>query len=77
MSKVTVVTDAKGQIHAIGHGHLSETSNKKRGSQEFQSGIRALPGQKLHELELPHDVTQVKTWTDLVAKVHPLLQTRA
>ncbi len=77
MSKVTVVTDAKGQIHAIGHGHLSENSNKKNGSKDFQSGIRALPGQKLHELELPQDVTQVKTWKDLVAKVHPHLQARA
>jgi len=44
MSKVTVVTDAKGQIHAIGHGHLSENSNKKNGSKDFQSGIRVFLG---------------------------------
>jgi hypothetical protein len=71
MSKVTVITDTKGQIQAIGHGHLSERSGRKRGSKEFQGGIRALPGQQIHELDLAPDVTQVKTFKELVEKVRP------
>jgi hypothetical protein len=77
MSKVTVVTDAKGRIHAIGHGHLSEASARKRGSKALQGGLRALPGQQIHELELPHDVTHVKVWQELVEKVCPHLRINA
>ena len=71
MSKVTVITDAKGQIQAIGHGHLSEATARKQGAKEFQSGVRALPGQQIHELELQHDVAQVKVWKELVEKIRP------
>ena len=71
MSKVTVITDLKGQIQAIGHGHLSERTSGKTGSKQLQGGLRALPGQQLHELDLAHDVTHVKTWKELVEKVRP------
>jgi hypothetical protein len=77
MSKVTVVTDAQGQIQAIGHGHLTEATARKRGSKEIQSGIRALPGQKIHELDLADDVAKVKTWKELVEKVRPHVKATA
>jgi hypothetical protein len=76
MSKVTVITDATGQIHAVGEGHLSEKSNGKSNTGQFQSGLRALPGQKLHEIDVPHDLTQMKNWKELIAKVQPHLPTR-
>lgn len=71
MSKVTVITDSKGQIQAIGHGHLSEKTLRKQSPNGFQGGLRALPGQHLHELDLSHDVTQVKDWKELVEKIRP------
>lgn len=77
MSKVTVITDAKGQIQAIGHGHLSEATARKPGANGYQSGIRALPGQNIHELELSQDVAQVKGWKELVEKVRPHLKATA
>jgi hypothetical protein len=77
MNKVTVITDAKGQIQAIAHGHLSEATSRKPSANGFQSGIRALPGQKLHELELTHDVAQIKDWNGLVEKVRTHLKATA
>jgi hypothetical protein len=77
MSKVTVITDAKGQIQAIGHGHLSEGTARKQGAKGFQSGVRELPGQHIHEIELQHDVTQIKVWKELVEKVRPLVKATA
>ena len=71
MSQVTVVTDAQGQIQAIGHGHLSEATARKHGTKEMRSGIRALPGQKIHELNLEHDLSNVKSWKELIDKVRP------
>jgi hypothetical protein len=71
MSKVTVITGAKGQIQVIGHGHLSEATSRKRGAKEFPGGIRELPGQRLHEIEVEHDLKQIKTWKELVEKVRP------
>jgi hypothetical protein len=71
MSRVTVITDAKGQIQAIGQGHLSEATGRKSGSKGVQGGIRALPGQKLHELDVPYDVSQAKTWNEVVEKIRP------
>lgn len=76
MSKVTVVTDATGQIQALGHGHLSEATIRKKRPAGFWSAIRALPGQTLHELDLAEDVSQIGTWHELVAKVQPYIKTR-
>ncbi len=56
MSKVTAVTDAQGQIVVIGHGHLSEATAKKSGLKGAQGGLWALPGQQLHELDVPENV---------------------
>jgi hypothetical protein len=77
MSKVTVISDAKGQILAIAHGHLSEATSRKRGAKEVQGGLRALPGQKLQELELTPDVSNLKNFKDLVEKVRPHLKITA
>lgn len=71
MSKVTVVTDAKGEIAAIGHGHLSEATAKKQGTKGVRSGIRVLPNQRLHELELAEDVSKIDVWKVLVEKIRP------
>lgn len=77
MSKVTVVADAKGQIQAIGHGHLTEATSRANGAKGMRSGIRALPGQTIHELDLTHDVSQLKSWKELVEKIRPHLKTTA
>jgi hypothetical protein len=77
MSKVTVITDAKGQIQAVGHGHLSEAAARKQGAKGFQSGLRAFPGQQLHELELPEDVSKVNDWKGLIEKVRPHVKATA
>jgi hypothetical protein len=74
MSKVTVITDAKGQIQSIGHGHLSEATGRKHGA---RAGLRALPGQHLHELDLADDVSKVRVWTELVQKVRPHIKAKA
>jgi hypothetical protein len=71
MSKVTVVTDANGKIAVIGHGHLSLDTARTSGAPQPQGGVRAGPGQKLHELDLPEDVSKVGNWADLHAKVLP------
>jgi hypothetical protein len=71
MSRVTVITDAKGQIQAIGHGHLSEATSRKSGSKTILGGVRALPGQKLHELDVPYDASEAKTWDEVVEKIRP------
>jgi hypothetical protein len=77
MSKITVITDAKGQIQAIGHGHLSLAAAQKQAAKGLLGGIRALPGQHIHELELAHDVTQIKVWKELVEKVRPHVKATA
>jgi hypothetical protein len=77
MSKITVVTDAKGQIQVIGHGHLSETTVRKQGAKGPHGGIRALPGQHLHELDLADDVSKIKVWKELVEKVRPHVKAKA
>jgi hypothetical protein len=71
LSKITVITDAAGNIVAMGHGHLSEKTARKSGSREPQGGLRAGPGQKLHELDLPGNLENVKTWSELHEKVLP------
>jgi len=77
MSKVTVVTDAKGQIQVIGRGHLSETTVRKQGAKGHNGGIRALEGQHLHELDLADDVSKIKVWKELVEKVRPHIKAKA
>jgi hypothetical protein len=69
MSKVTVVTDSAGNILAMGLGHLSEKSAMKSGSRESQAGLRAGPGQKLHELEIPENLESVKNYREFHEKV--------
>jgi hypothetical protein len=71
MSKVTVVTDADGKITVIGHGHLSLETARRSGSRQPQGGVRAGPGQKLHELDLPEDVSRIGNWQELHVKVLP------
>ena len=71
MSKITVITDAKNQIQAVGHGHLSEATNRKKGGAAFQGGMRPVSGQKIHELDVPHDLTQIKGWKELVETIRP------
>ena len=76
MSKVTAVTNAKGQIEVIGHGHLSEATVRKQGAKGLQGGIRALPVQQLHELDLTEDVSKIKVWKELVEKVRPHIKAK-
>ena len=72
MSKVTVVTDAKGNIVVIGPGHLSEQSVGIPGSKEPEAALRAGPGQQLHELDIPEDLEPIQTsWSELHSKVAP------
>jgi hypothetical protein len=71
MSKITVITDKKGGIIAIGHGHLSEKTAGKAAGKEVQCGLRAGPDQSLQEIDLAQDVSQLKDWTELHAKVQP------
>lgn len=72
MSKVTVITDAAGKIVVIGKGHLSEkTARKTSASGEPQGGLRAGPGQQLHELNVSEDLENIKTWSELHELVRP------
>ena len=70
MSKVTAVTDAQGQIVVIRHGHLSAATAKKSGFKGAQGGLRALPGQQLH------DVEGIKGFRELHDKVRPHLRAK-
>lgn len=74
MSKATVITDTSGKILAVGHGHLSEGRASKSKSNEDWAGIRALPGQKLHEIELADDLTTHKSFKAIVEKIRPHLK---
>ncbi len=71
MSKITAITDAAGEIVAIEHGHLSEQTARKSGSREPQAGLRAGPGQQIHELDIPGNLEHIKTWAELHEKVRP------
>jgi hypothetical protein len=77
MSKVTVITDTKGQIQAIGHGHLSEETARKNGKKGLQGGLRALPNQQVHELDLAQDVSDIKDFKSLAEKIRPHLKATA
>jgi hypothetical protein len=77
MSKITVITDNTGKIHAIGHGHLSEATTRKNGQKGLQGGLRPLANQQLHELELSQDVSQIKDFKALVEKIRPHLKISA
>lgn len=74
MSKVTVVTGADGAIAAIANGHLSRETSTRHGSS--QGGIFALPGQKLHEIVLKEDVSQLTSFADLRERLLPHLVTK-
>jgi hypothetical protein len=74
MSRVTVVTDARGEIIAIGDGFLSEESIKGSKSAGFHGGLRAGPNQNLKELELSNDVTSIKDFDELKKHVRPHLR---
>jgi hypothetical protein len=74
MSKVTVVTDANGDIIVIGHGHLSFETAQRAGMRYPRGGVRPGPGQKLHELELAEDVSRIDNWLELHGKVRPHLR---
>ncbi len=74
MSKVTVITDTAGKIVAIGHGHLSEEAARKSGSQKLQAGLRAGPGQQLHELDAQENLENIKAWPELHQKVKQLIK---
>ena len=77
MSKVTVITDARGDVVAIGHGHLSEATARKNGSKGARAGLRALPGQQLSELDLKDNVEQLTTFAELRDMVRPYVTARA
>ena len=71
MSKVTVITNDKGKIISIGHGHLSEKTSRKAKAAGVQAGLRAGPGQTLHELDVPGDLASLATWSELHESVRP------
>ncbi len=71
MSKITVITDATGEIVGMRHGHLSEETARKPGSHKPQVGLRAGPGQQIHELDIPGNLEDLKTWAELHEKVRP------
>ena len=75
MSKVTAVTDAKGNITVLGHGHLSEAAFRKGGkAQGVAGGLRPGPGQQLHEIDLAEDVSAIADFGELHKKVKPHLK---
>jgi len=81
MSKVTVITDAHGNIAAVGHGHLSEETFKKTrptapptAPHGVYAGLRAVPGQSLRELDLSDDVSDILDFGELVRRVQPHLR---
>ena len=70
MSKVTVITDATGNIVVIGLGHLSEQVVRASGAQEWVA-LRAGEGQQLRELDVLEDLEPIGTWSELHSKVAP------
>jgi hypothetical protein len=83
MSKVTVVTDGTdgtdgtGRVTAVAHGHVSEPTLRKhnaRGAHNVIGGLRAGPGQKIHELDLPQDVSGVANFDKLHEAIKPHLK---
>jgi hypothetical protein len=71
MSKATVITDAAGKIVVVAHGHVSPESAMRAASGKAAGGVRAGPGQQLHEIEVSHDLSTIRDWDDLVKRVHP------
>lgn len=54
--KVTVITDGKGKLLGAAKGHVAEPDTSKkpgRALKEPRAGLRAGPGQKLHEIDVP------------------------
>jgi hypothetical protein len=74
MSRITVITDSKGNIAAMGHGRLGEGNVPKQTSKQPVAALRAGPGQILHEIELPEDVQHISNWNELHEKVKPHLK---
>ena len=70
MSKLTVVTDAQGAIAVIGHGHIGPG---RAATGATRTGVFALPGQSLHEIELKEDVSSLKSFEQLREKAQPHL----
>ncbi len=69
MSKVTVITDANGKIAAIGQGHLGLVNRSTDRSSRLTCGLFALPGQRIHEIDLTEDVSDEKGFTRLHERV--------
>ena len=55
--RMLVVTDAAGRIVAAAHPHDGKPS-------KMNVGISALPGQEIHEVDIPEEVTRLKSGHD-------------
>jgi hypothetical protein len=60
--KLTIVTDAKGNLVGAmkGHAPRPDTSHAPTGSHEFRAGLMAGPGQSLHEIDAPDDLNAIE-----------------
>jgi hypothetical protein len=58
IKKMLVVTDATGRIVAAAHPHDGKPA-------KMTVGIAALPGQEIHEVDFPEELTRLKSGHDL------------
>ncbi len=56
-TKMLVVTDAAGRILAAAHPNRGKSS-------KMNVGLSPLPGQELHEVEVPEELTRLKSGHD-------------
>jgi hypothetical protein len=74
MTQMTVVTDAKGQITVIAQGHVGEPSAHGAAGRKPLGGVRAGPGETLHEIDHPDDLTKIADFAELAKRLKPHLK---
>jgi hypothetical protein len=71
--KMVVVTQ-EGRIVAFAHGSRHDHDYTRAPAAKEAAGLRALPGQELHEVDAPDELARIKDGDELHGHLRKLLQ---
>jgi len=67
--KFTVITENDGRVTGIAAGHSGQPGSRGDRPGEMHGGLIAGPNQKMHEVELPDEVTSITDPATLHEKI--------
>ena len=70
--KMVVITE-KGQIHGFAHGSKADHTPSPATKKEH-AGLRTLPGQEMHEVDVPDEFAKIKDGKELHDRLSELIK---